>query len=536
MKKSFDKSEEQEHLFEFSVIMPVYNVEQFMEEAVESIIHQTLGFEKIQLIMVDDGSTDSSGAICDHYKQKYPNQTIVIHKENGGQASARNVGLPHVKGKYVSFLDPDDYLDLDAFQKIILFFEQHEETDICSIPIKLFGSQIGDHPLNYKFEKGTCVLDLSQNENAECIQLSNASAFYRATATVAIRFDENLYQAEDSKVILSVLMNNPHLGLVADTEYHYRKHNYSTLSAASTERRAYLPCIQHFAKWALDTAEAKYGCIPKYIQHTVMYELQWRLKVNRLPVGVLTPEEEIEYRSELLSLISRIDDDVILRQKYISLGLKIHALRKKHGCEPTISISKTTECVDNIPVGDAGLYYGDEKLASLSGMGTCWEFATFDEKECSLTLEGYYLLCCGLEELDIRPYLIVNSKPIACEITERKQVDFCLGEVIAKRIGFRAVLPLRADKLEICPACLVGGTLVPQNSGIEYGQFFPISGEYENMRYFQRNRMLYADKSVLRIVPLCFNEQIANVRFFLRFGKRTFSAAEKLWREDCITI
>ena len=86
---------QREFPFEFSVVMAVYNVEPFLREAVDSLIAQNFGFEKIQLIMVDDGSTDGSGAICDEYAERYPKNVTVIHKENGGVASARNEGLKY---------------------------------------------------------------------------------------------------------------------------------------------------------------------------------------------------------------------------------------------------------------------------------------------------------------------------------------------------------------------------------------------------------------------------------------------------------
>lgn len=110
-----------------SFVIPVYNVEQYLEQCVESIISQNN--TEIELILVDDGSTDSSGKICDELSVKYP-CIEVIHKANGGLASARNAGLEKVQGKYVAFVDSDDYIAGDCMDLILKWID-NEGTDIC---------------------------------------------------------------------------------------------------------------------------------------------------------------------------------------------------------------------------------------------------------------------------------------------------------------------------------------------------------------------------------------------------------------------
>ena len=90
-----------------SIIVPVYNVDKYLSKCIDSIISQT--YNDIELILVDDGSPDNSPKICDEYARK-DNRIIVIHKENGGVSSARNAGLDIAKGKYIGFVDPDDYI------------------------------------------------------------------------------------------------------------------------------------------------------------------------------------------------------------------------------------------------------------------------------------------------------------------------------------------------------------------------------------------------------------------------------------------
>ena len=101
-----------------SIIVPVYNVEKYLPTCVDSILCQT--FTNFELILVDDGSTDRSGIICDEYEKK-DTRVKVIHKENGGLSSARNAGLYIAKGKYIGFVDSDDFIDKEMY--IVLYDE-----------------------------------------------------------------------------------------------------------------------------------------------------------------------------------------------------------------------------------------------------------------------------------------------------------------------------------------------------------------------------------------------------------------------------
>ena len=98
-----------------SVIVPIYNVEEYLSKCIESIINQTLS--NIEIILVNDGSTDSSGVIADNYAKK-DSRIKVIHKKNGGQGSARNTGIELATGEYIGFVDSDDWIDLDMYDKL----------------------------------------------------------------------------------------------------------------------------------------------------------------------------------------------------------------------------------------------------------------------------------------------------------------------------------------------------------------------------------------------------------------------------------
>lgn len=99
-----------------SIIMPVYNVEKYVQKSIESLINQTL--QDIEIIIVNDGSTDKSKEIIKSYEEKYKDKIKYIEKENGGAADARNYGIAHATGEYIAFLDSDDYAELDMFEKM----------------------------------------------------------------------------------------------------------------------------------------------------------------------------------------------------------------------------------------------------------------------------------------------------------------------------------------------------------------------------------------------------------------------------------
>ena len=120
-----------------SIIIPVYNVIDYIEEALDSVIHQT--YQNLQIIVVDDGSTDGSGLVCDEYAKK-DKRITVIHQENKGLSAARNAGLDIAKGEYIAFLDSDDAFHREMIEHL-LGVAQNENADIITCDIASFWTQ-----------------------------------------------------------------------------------------------------------------------------------------------------------------------------------------------------------------------------------------------------------------------------------------------------------------------------------------------------------------------------------------------------------
>ena len=117
-----------DYKYKFSVVIPVYNVAGYLAETLDSVIGQSIGFEKnIQIILVNDGSPDDSEKICLAYAEKYPDNILYLKQENKGVSAARNYGCDYVEGKYVNFLDSDDKWTEGSFQAVYDFFEKHPE-------------------------------------------------------------------------------------------------------------------------------------------------------------------------------------------------------------------------------------------------------------------------------------------------------------------------------------------------------------------------------------------------------------------------
>lgn len=136
-----------------SVIVPVYNVESYLRRCVDSLLTQT--YQNLEILLVDDGSPDGSGAICDEYAAKDP-RVRVIHKENGGLSSARNIAIDQAKGEYLTFVDSDDWLEPDACRCLADGLERYG-ADIACVGNWDVDSRTGEKTLGVCPEKEACI-------------------------------------------------------------------------------------------------------------------------------------------------------------------------------------------------------------------------------------------------------------------------------------------------------------------------------------------------------------------------------------------
>ncbi len=177
-----------------SVIVPVYNRENYLRRCIDSILAQT--YTNFELLLIDDGSTDNSGKICDEYAER-DNRVKVFHKENGGVSSARNVGLDNAKGEYIIFVDSDDWVAVNYVE--LLLPREGEDLVCCGSREMEAGREIGRSGYN---KDEVYTIETIRNFR-QCrwgkIYLGPCAKGYRRTIIdkIALRFDEMISYHED---------------------------------------------------------------------------------------------------------------------------------------------------------------------------------------------------------------------------------------------------------------------------------------------------------------------------------------------------
>lgn len=185
-----------------SIIVPVYNKERVFDKCVKSILAQT--YANWELLLVDDGSTDSSGAICDKYAA-LDNRIRVFHKENGGVSSARNLGLDNAKGEWVTYIDADDYFEANAL-RVLYETARKYRTKIAAgnFQIERKGNKL---PVCTSWRKHKVINNYRAWYFLSVIPGPGAALFNRSVFET-IRFDESLSRYEDAQLLFDVLRSN----------------------------------------------------------------------------------------------------------------------------------------------------------------------------------------------------------------------------------------------------------------------------------------------------------------------------------------
>ena len=215
-----------------SVIVPVYNTEKYLRECLDSILTQT--YTDFELILVDDGSTDSSGAICDSYSRA-DSRIHVIHQQNGGVTAARKMGTKAAVGDYISFVDSDDWIAPDMFQQMLAKAEHHDlDMILCDMVVEKQGSstviRTGDLTGQFSSEAikqqiyPHMLFDFQKNMPGLSLNLWNKLIKSTIVKSVLSDFPNHVTYGEDALASLICLLRSKCIYIMEDSAfYHYRQ-------------------------------------------------------------------------------------------------------------------------------------------------------------------------------------------------------------------------------------------------------------------------------------------------------------------------
>ena len=217
-----------------SVVIPVFNIEKYLPKCLFSIEEQT-AFQSLEIILVDDGSNDNSGKICDDFSAKY-NNVKVIHKKNGGVSSARNAGIEIAKGEYVSFVDGDDYLDNDHF------YEMLKDIELTHADLIIHDYYVENDKMFYKYRKNNIFKKFNKHEAIKEILsggIIGNNLFDKSFSRQIIkdiRFDCSIRIGEDLLFIYQAIENANNIICKSTATYHYIQRNGSAMNSNFSEK------------------------------------------------------------------------------------------------------------------------------------------------------------------------------------------------------------------------------------------------------------------------------------------------------------
>lgn len=296
-----------------SVIVPIYKTEQYLSRCLDSICRQT--YSNLEILLIDDGSPDNSGRICDEYAAK-DRRISVLHKENIGVSAARNDGLELATGDYITFVDSDDYIAPKMYE--ILADQMETENADISICGYLQESNSGVFHINWK---GKDIICLNQKEQIQCLLLNKyytcscCDKMFRKSVIGNTRFNANIHHYEDYLFLYEVMKKSQKVVFNPEGLYYYCNNQRSTARSPFTSRT--MEIVDVCEKVMRDVI-AHYPQIKKYAQ--VEY-----IRVNIMCCMYAAASESKDVRS-----ISRLQRNIRRNLfnylvSYAACGYKIYA-------------------------------------------------------------------------------------------------------------------------------------------------------------------------------------------------------------------
>lgn len=207
-----------------SIIVPVYNAEKYLVKCLDSLVSQT--YNNIEILLINDGSKDNSGNICDEFAQK-DNRVRVVHKENGGVSSARNIGLDIAQGEYIGFVDSDDWVEPDMYECLYSFIVGNgADVSICKFSNKDERIEQQNYTETIEFDAKSAILEMHKDglfAGHLCNKLFKIKLFE------GLRFDEQITIYEDMLLVWDLFYRSKKIIFGKTEKYHYILNNNSAM-------------------------------------------------------------------------------------------------------------------------------------------------------------------------------------------------------------------------------------------------------------------------------------------------------------------
>ena len=320
--------------YKATVLVPVYNVEKFLRGCLQSLTEQTIGFENIEVVLVNDGSTDNSEAICREFADKYDN-VFLYSKENEGLSKTRNYGLVRSHGKYIFFLDSDDKLRADTVKSVTDFFDTvYDEVDLVTYRIVQYYSE---KPVivhyRYRTLTKTGVYDLTDPDNRFITQ-TNINICIKNRGEDNLLFDTTQnFRHEDEKYCCDILREKMKIGFCSDGEYIYNRDNVDSIVSTKFSPENIFDTSMTFYEKLFDSF-GKF--VPTYYQGIVFNDLRWKLKDEKLLPLHLSREDWEKANLRIDRLLARIEEDTIVLHPSVSENQLFYWLMRRPNSHPTV--------------------------------------------------------------------------------------------------------------------------------------------------------------------------------------------------------
>lgn len=307
----------------FSIIIPVYNVDQYIENAVKSVLSQSIDFLQYgEIILINDGSTDGSGKICKSYIAIYPNNIKYIEQKHKGVSSARNRGLDIAKGMLIGFLDADDYYSDKVLQNVLDAYRRNQEkASIITLPLTIV-NEISDTEKNFGVKQNK----LLNVKNTGMINYSCTRCFFHRKIISDIRFDENVIIFEDKIFTVKALLKNSivvGLGFDSGAVYFHRTRQSmdSVKQLQRYDAKYYNNIIESsriFSSMFLPSCE-------RYLQNFYINTFLYQMCIvsNKVRAEIFSKIKFEEIKKHILGVLSQFDFVNILKRNKLSLSSRL---------------------------------------------------------------------------------------------------------------------------------------------------------------------------------------------------------------------